>query len=230
MKKVFLLVIIIILCFQNNYAQSLTGHSGFLNVPTSELLKDGEISFGASYLDNKYLPASFTNDDGLAYYVTIGFLPFAEFSIRFTKRMAPQDALGDRMFSFRIRVVQENEIMPSILIGFHDPFHSTENRTNRFTATYLAITKNIALGKIVSNLKLSSGYGAELINSGTHQFIGFFGGFSLELFHFIELISEYDTQILNTGIKINLFNHLTITAAYMDLNYFCGALNYHFIL
>lgn len=218
------------LCYQYNYTQSLTGITGLLSVPTADLLKDREISFGASYLNKKYLPASFSNDDGLAYYVTVGFLPFVELSIRFTKRLAPQDALGDRMFSFRIRLIDEKEFTPSILIGVHDPFHSTEERTNRFTATYLVITKNIVLGRILSNLKLSSGYGTDLINSRSYQFIGFFGGLSLEVFHFLELISEYDTQIFNTGVKLNLFNHLTITAAYMDLNYFSGAINYHFVL
>ena len=145
MGKYFLSVLIILLSYQYNYCQSLTGLTGLLNVPTAELLKDGEISLGVSYLNKKYLSASFKNDDGLAYYVTLGFLPFTELSIRFTKRMAPADALGDRMFSFRIRVIQEKEVIPSILIGIHDPIHSTENRTNRFTAAYLVITKNILI-------------------------------------------------------------------------------------
>jgi len=228
--KYFLSVLIILLSYQYNYCQSLTGLTGLLNVPTAELLKDGEISLGVSYLNKKYLSASFKNDDGLAYYVTLGFLPFTELSIRFTKRMAPADALGDRMFSFRIRVIQEKEVIPSILIGIHDPIHSTENRTNRFTAAYLVITKNILLGEIVNNLKLNVGYGTDPINSRSYQFKGLFGGLSLEVFHFLELISEYDSQIFNTGFKLSLFNHITITGACMDLSYFCGAVNYHFIL
>jgi len=201
-----LLIIFFSLIVINLRAQSLTGITGMLNVPTAELLEDGEISFGASYLNKKYLPATFTNDDGLAYYVTVGFLPFAELSIRFTKRMAPIDALGDKMFSFRIRLVQEKEVIPSILIGIHDPFHSTEKITNKFSALYLATTKNIPLGKLFNNFKISFGYGTEMINASSHQFKGFFGGISFEFIHLLELIGEYDSQIFNTGVKLNLFN------------------------
>lgn len=219
MKKVLLLIIIVLP--EISYSQSLIGLEGFLNTPNAEINQDGTVSFGFAFFKREVLPFTFTHN-GIAYYASLVLLPFIQTSFRFTKNLVPGDALGDRMLMGKIRLKEEEEIFPSIAIGVHDLFHSNENETNRFAASYLVITKNFAILPKYFSIMSNFGYGTDWISASSSQYVGIFGGFSFTFLNSIELMGEYDAERFNAGLRITLFKHIKLLGGFMDLKHFSG--------
>lgn len=229
-KKIFLLFLYTTFYSLEINSQSLTGMEGLLLVPSAEIMTDGKISFGVSFFKREILPSSFVND-GLAYYASVGFLPFMETSIRFTKTLNYIDALGDRMFNFKFRFIEEQLYLPAVAIGLHDLAHSTENKTNRFAASYIVLTKNIRINVSWFNLKLVAGYGTDWISSSSSQFIGIFGGISIGIMNDqFNVLVEYDADRYNAGLGLNLFNHIKLIGGLMDMKHFSGGASFSFQL
>ena len=184
---------------------------------------DGKASFGVFYLSQKFLQGKNYDSNAIEYFGALGFLPFLEVSVHFTKNLAPHDALGDRTFNFKIKAIEEKELFPAVAIGVHDPIHSTENITNRFNSLYIVTTKNISINNIlVNNIAITNGYGSNIIRAAGYQYIGYFGGVSLKAFNIFDLIAEYDAERFNGGIRIRLFDHVNILAGWGGFSYFMG--------
>lgn len=208
-------------------AQNLSGTEGLLIVPSAEIIKDGSLSVGASYFEKEYLPRSFQYN-ALAYYVSVGFLPFMETGIRFTKNLGPRDALGDRMFNLKIKLLNESDYIPSVSFGLQDFLYSKVEKTNRFNASYFVLTKNFDWFSDLVTLKLNLGYGFRLFSALSYQFIGLFGGISFDLFDTVELVAEHEAEFTNAGFKLHLFGHLRLMAAFIDLKHISAGFNYSF--
>jgi hypothetical protein len=197
-------------------------------------MKYGEVTVGESFYHQNYLKL-YGNDkyNGLGTYVSLGLLPFVEISIRLTKKIdypKPQ-ALGDRMPSIRIKLINENNIIPSFLIGAHDFFRTTDHLTSYNTSTYFAMTKNLSLSGDDLSLKLDLGYGGfKLLKSSGYQFDGLFYGASLKMYKNIELIVENDALRFNSGVRVNLFDCISCTAGLMAFKNFSGTISYSFLL
>lgn len=219
MKK--LLILILFIPLLHLQSQSLNGTEGMLYTPTAETAGDGVVRIGASFLNKEILPSSFRYD-GLAYYISIGFLPFIESGIRFSKNLGPLDALGDRMLILKIKFIAENKYLPAIAFGMQDFFYTKEEESNRFNSTYLVITKNFHPITGILSAKLNLGYGFRLISAKSYQYMGLFGGISLSFFSFIELMGEYDAERFNAGLRLTLFKHIKLLGGFMDMKHLSG--------
>lgn len=222
-------IIFLLVCSVSN-AQSLSSLTGYYNIPIANILEDREITIGAYYIPYRFSSEKEFDRDAIAYYASCGFLPFMEMSLRFTKRLGPKYALGDRMFSFKIRFMEEGVYFPSLAIGAQDFFHSTDAVTNRYNSLYLVITKNISVGSIINNLSLTAGYGSDIIKANGYEYLGLFGGLSLTILEHLEFLFENDARFYNLGVRIELFEHIFLLGGYRGLKYFSGGGGIYFQL
>lgn len=227
MKRIAIYLFLIVNLLE---AQSLSSLTGYYNIPTAETAKDGEINIGTYYIPYRYSEEKGFDREAIAYFGSFGFLPFIEMSLRFTKRLGPEYALGDRMFSFKLRFINESKYFPAIAIGAQDFFHSTESRTNRYNSLYVAVTKNIIFGKILNSISATAGYGSDIIKANGYEYIGFWGGISFRLINHIELMFENDARFYNCGMRVKLFNHFYLLGGYRELKYFSGGGGVYFTL
>lgn len=225
-----LLSFFILFCFIFNRpdlrAQSLTGLSGYITIPSTEILSSGEIRVGAAFLPKENLNLYAENYDGLSVYINFGFLPFLELGIKATRLINfPKDqALGDRMPSVRLKLLNESNIVPAIVIGMHDFLKTSESQTIYNAASYLVLSKTI-LNNHSLNIALVSGYDFNLIKTKAHQFNGFFGGSKITFFENYSLLVEYDSRVWNGGVRLNLFGHFSATLALIKMKYPSGNIN-----
>ncbi|MEW6557947.1 MAG: YjbH domain-containing protein [Elusimicrobiota bacterium] len=235
MKVIKRYFLIFFFTFSFLHSQNLEGLSGLFYIPTADIGKDSEVTVGASFVDKKLISFSGYNEDAITPYITVNFLPFIEFSVRITHLLdsiITTQGIGDRTVSIRIRLVEENEYVPSILVGLHDIigiYGGAEAVRNN--ALYLALSKHLTISsKIINKVSLHTGYGTDIINAQNHKFIGLFGGISCSFLSFIELIGEYDTIRFNSGVRIALFNKIKLLAGFIDMKKFSGSLSYSFQL
>lgn len=224
------LLCLFLVCTLNN-AQSLSGLSGLLNIPTADIQKDGSLIIGANFLERNHLKYGGGTMDVIAPFVTIGFLPFLEVSIRITRQLNYQGEshVMDRMFSGKLKFIDEGNYTPTVTLGLHNPY-STDSRAKHFTSTYLVLSKNIETISFINKFHISVGYGTDLIKAADYQYVGLFGGISLTLFDSIDMIGEYDAERFNAGLRLTLFNHIKLLGGFMDLKHFSGGVAVNFIL
>lgn len=231
MIKYILLLISIILCSLHcsSYGQSTLGIPGLLSVPTAETLEDGSIAFGVSYTNKKYVNDLNNKFDAAYYFVSVGFLPFLEVSLGITRYMSLPygQALGDRVPSVRVKLINENETLPSIVIGAHDFMETKDHGTNKLSnALYIVSSKHVKLKSSSYEAGIHLGYGADWIKAFDHHFVGLFGGVSLKYKNLLRGIIEYDTEKVNCGAEITLFNHFKLLGGLMNFNTFSGGICY----
>jgi len=161
MKWVLVFSITLILLFQpeNGIAQSLTGPTGLVTIPTAEMPKDGEISFGLNYYHKKYFVYG-DNYHAIAGIITLGYLPFLEISPRLSRPLnfPGEQGLGDRVVCIRLRLFKENAFFPSFVLGIHNPVGNSH-----FNASYLVSSKSLRLSNYKIGLHL--GYGVDWLES-----------------------------------------------------------------
>ncbi len=219
---------------QNGSAQSLTGTSGLITIPTAEILKDGEVSFGANFINKEYFAYGFNNYHGLSNFATIGYLPFLEISFRLTRRLdypEPQ-AIGDRMISVRLRPLKESRFFPALVLGAHDFARVTGTAipTNNFNALYLSASKGFGLRHVIHRVDFHLGYGTDRIEALDHQFVGPFGGISISPRPFLRFMLEHDAEKLNCGLRISILDHIDFLAALIDFKVISGGTSFRFRL
>jgi len=203
------------------YSQSIVGTDGLLYVPTADFMNDKEIWFGTSVINKKYLDYNNHQYNIIAPYITLAFLPFLEVSARINRMLSYphyDSHSWDRMPSFRIKLLKEQENLPGIIFGMHDFLRSTDAPTNYFNATYLVATKHYEFQSFIRVIGLHIGYSAPIIKSNSYQLNGLFCGVNISPVDFMQLITEYDTYKVNCGIKILLLKHLQLTAALENFN------------
>ncbi len=208
--------------------------TGLYTIPTAEIPKDGEVTFGAFFLKKEYLDPNITDihSNPLVYFGSIAFLPFLETSIRFTKPMEPHGgayAIGDRMFAFKILPFREGEFTPSLAIGAQDFVHSRAAITNLFNSTYIVATKTLQVADDI-RVKTTAGYGFKILEARAYQFIGFFGGVSIQFFRPLEVICEYDALNVNGALRLDLLDHFRLLGGIVKGKYFSGGASVYFEL
>ena len=217
--------------------QSLTGSTGYFNIPSAELYPDATIYAGANYFDKADMPFGKYKYPGVGAFVTMTFLPFMEGTIRYTRLVGPEvdhsSTVGDRMATARFRFLRERKYRPAMLIGFQNFFTTlSSGNASHFNSTYLVMTKNIRPEKVFREIGLTAGYGVELFKSADYQFIGFFGGMKLVFrkLEFLELMVEYDADKWNTGARLTLFKHFALLGGMLGMKHFSGGASYRFQL
>ena len=234
MNRIVIIFLIVISFAGTCSSQSMNSLTGLYTIPTAEIPKDREVTLGAFFLKREYIDPAITDfrSNGLAYFGSVAFLPFLETSIRFTHPMEPHGglyAIGDRMLAVKLQPLPESEHTPSLAIGTQDFIHSRGAVTNLFHSAYVVATKNMEWSSNVRVLG-SAGYGFKLIKARAYQFIGFFGGVSVELYRTVEVIGEYDALNLNGAVRVDVFNHIRLLGGVVKGKYFSGGASCYFVL
>ena len=235
LKLIYFTILILNLLISRVNSQSLSGMSGMLTIPTGNIINDGEVYLGVNYLPEVELTRYNFNHSSLTPFISIGFLPFLEISVRSTYPVDgfEYSATGDRMPSLRIKIFSETNVLPSTSIGLHDfvnVFGGTE--AQHFNSLYIVASKRlISTNGIV--LTSTVGYGSDIIKANGHQFVGLFGGLEATIsfaksYFDISLISEYDGKKFNAGSRIKLLNHVNILFGLFDLKYASGGISFSF--
>ncbi len=225
-------------------AQSLNGTTGLISVPTANLAKDGEVLLGLSIGNRKYNVQK-PKFHEYSYFITIGYLPFLEVSLRlhrnyqfvWTDEMAgmtgmTSQGIGDRMASIRLRLSKEGKYVPSIVLGAHD-FFSAFGQSNEvvfYNALYAVVSKKLRHPGFPIGFGLHTGYGTDWMNARHHELVGWFGGISMEAGSWMTLMAEYDTEKFNGGVAFHFFEHVQVLLALKNFDTFAGSLGCSFRL
>lgn len=207
-------------------AQSLAGMTGLVTIPTAHLQRDGTVAVGMNLVDRRhhgYDNPGFEQHSGLVQYVSIGFLPFVEVDLRLTRVVGvPRLALGDRMVSVRLRVVDEGPRTPAVAVGAHDVVG-----THRFHTLYAVASRSVAGVLGVGDVSAHVGVGGDPLRLGLRSQgpRGAFGGVSVSPAPPVALMAEYDGSQVNAGVRLRI-GRFALLAAAQDLEGFSGGLSY----
>jgi hypothetical protein len=213
----------------STFAQALPGTSGLISIPTATIASDGDMAVGMNLIApdyHGYVADGFEGDAGIVQFATVGFLPFVEVGLRLTRldSETPQ-ALGDRMVSFRVRLVKESGYRPAVAVGVHDIVG-----TRIFHATYAVASKTV--GTAAGPVGVHLGYGGEVLplRAAGRQFDGLFGGVTLAPRRWVTLMAEYDGERPNTGVRLGPVHGVALLAALQIFDGFSGGVSYTFAL
>jgi Exopolysaccharide biosynthesis protein YbjH len=227
--KIGLIVIILVQLIEAKlFCQSLNSLSGDYNIPTAMTVGDGNLIVGSFFLDKRYVADLGIKNNSIAYFATLGFLPFMEISARFTKQMAPMDALGDRMISVKFQIMKNVDYQPAVAVGVHDFLKTGTVETNRFNALYIVGTEGLRMHSIIEDAELSAGFGVGWLKAQQHQYVGLFGGIRAGLTDYFDLMSEYDGKSWNGAVRLKLLSRIYLLAGLMNFNYFCGGASFSY--
>jgi len=217
-------------------SQSVSGVPGYVRIPSAVFCDDGSLVTGVSFLPKQHLPYSKYRSDALAVFASLTFLEFIEVDLRVTRQLdVPSGAhhVVDRVPTVRFRILKEKKYLPAVAAGFHDILSSYESGEARhFGASYLVMTKNFRLAQGWLIVGATAGWGAHTFIWKNDEFKGFFGGVSLgsEKIRWLNLLADHDGKCFSAGLRVSLFDRLTLTAATMNFDSFTGTLGYRFRL
>jgi len=213
----------VVLGSTDSVAQSVTGTTSLITIPTGEMPDDGTLSFGGGFVNKKYSDYLDGRVHFTPYFIAVSYLPFLEVSFRFSRpwRLDDRERLGDRMVSARLQLLRENKKRPALVFGVHDFLSGVGASHNLyFNALYLVASKHIQLAPFAAGFHL--GYGTDWMKARHHQFVGPFGGVSVSPFRFLDVMLEYDGETVNVGQRVTLFKSLEVLVALENLDTFTG--------
>jgi hypothetical protein len=194
------------------HAQSLTGTTGLVTIPTAVMPPDGTLTLSLNVLDRGYHNQPFPDRRALVQSASLVFLPFVEVGLRLTRALGePRQALGDRMVSVRVRLLDERAHRPAVVAGGHDLVG-----TRRYHVLYLVASKQVESGTPLGGVGVHLGYGGDwlsLARGERKQFDGVFGGFAAAPRPWLSLLAEYDAERVNAGIRLVLLRHIALLVA-----------------
>ena len=207
-------------------AQSLAGTTGLVSIPTAEMPEDANLAVGVNLIDRRYHGYSnegFDRHPALVEFASVGFLPFVEVGLRLTRVTGvPRQALGDRMLSVRLRLLDEATRRPAVVVGAHDLAG-----TRRFHTIYAVGSKTVGTVPRIGPVGLHLGYGGDplslrRVGSGLD---GVFGGVSVAPAQWASLMAEYDTEHVNAGARLKFWRFALLAAA-QNLDGFSAGISY----
>lgn len=234
-RNIFIICFILLILPSTANSQSLSGINGLVSIPTAYVNPDKNITLGIAYLTNKYLPNYFGADDIAAASILITYLPRIELGLRVTHQVngPSTQGIGDRSPNAKILIFSESESFPAIAVGGTDLFwaFSTSNAVH-FNSLFAVASKTF-LFELYPNLVTSVhlGYGSDITKAADYQFVGVFGGISLDfntsqfLNSRISLMAEYDAERFNGGVRLTLFDHVNILVGLMGMDSFSGGMS-----
>ncbi|HLS18331.1 MAG TPA: YjbH domain-containing protein, partial [Paracoccaceae bacterium] len=125
--------------------RNLFGMTGLIDMPTAEMQPDGEVALGAGYFGTT-----------LRTTLSAQFLPWLEVAFRYTKVTdwgSAGDEIFGRSFDAKLRLVEEGETWPAIVIGLQDFIG-----TGIYSGEYLAATKGFKAGEL-GEFRVTGGLG-----------------------------------------------------------------------
>lgn len=196
------------------YAQ-LTGTTSLATIPVATMPDDGTITVGGGFHPSSMNRYGEGDHAIVPYYATITFLPFLELSFRFSRLLSDEpEALGDRMVSARLQLLDQRGPFPALLLGAHDMLFDENRENTHYNAIYAVASRSTRLPGTDWPLGLHLGYGSDALEAAHHEFTGLFGGFALSPISPVDLIVEYDGSRLTPALRARFFQHIqTIVAA-----------------
>ncbi len=207
-------------------AQSLTGTTGLVSIPTAAVPRDGALAVGMNLLGAPYPeqgPAAAADQATLVQFASLGFPPFLEVGLRLSRKVdAPRQALGDRMVSVRLRVLEERARRPALVVGAHDLVG-----TRIYHAEYAAASKRIERVPLAGTVGVHLGYGGDLLRlrARGRQFTGWFGGVSASPRPWLELLGEHDAEHVNAGVRLRVWR-IAVLGAAQEMQHLSGGISY----
>jgi len=203
---------------------SLGGTTGLLNTPTANVASDGHLFFGYHAIDKRWSYEGRTVLDNRIWYLTVGFLPNLEVSIRATVlpgesllEDVPIDAV-DRMGSFRYRFLKE-KVWPSLAVGIDDI-----KGTRRLHSFYFVGTKSVKPFMVPVVAEFSLGYGLRTFDAARYLLDKEFGGIELKVGSWASGILEYDSEKWNAGLRLRAFSRLSAQVGVLHMEVLSGGL------
>lgn len=210
-------------------AQTLTGTSGLVTIPTATIAADGEMTVGVNRIAREHYEftgGTFDDRPLTVQFASVGFLPFVEVGLRLTRVVdVPRQALGDRMVSVRVRVLKEGTRLPAVAVGAHDLIG-----TRIYHATYAVASKTVQTPAGPAGLHLGYGHDVLGLQAKGRQFDGLFGGMSLAPRQWVRLLAEYDGERPNAGVRLGPVHGVALLAALRELDGVSGGVSYTFAL
>ena len=241
MKKLILIVLLLIGGVVS--AQSVTGTSGLIHIPSARMLEDGQLVIGAAFIPKPYFTRTYGPgrenirlNPGLNTYVTYALFPFMEVMFRYTHELNVPVTMEtkyfpDRMFGFRARLLKEKKYLPALVLGLQDAsaiIGETCLTCSNYSATYFVGSKNIKTG--FGNFDLSIGYAFDFKELKAKDYKGVFGGvsFTSSFYDDLSILFEHNSKGINMGLKLNLISKFNLMFGFWNLDKPTFAFNYLF--
>lgn len=244
MKNIFWLVLTV-LGVQSSMGQSLSGTRGLVRIPTADMYPDKTFSIGATYTPNGYfrrtygaLQGQIVDSPGSNTFITLNILPYLEVMFRYTheldNRVNPNTGyFPDRMFTARLRLLEEKDYWPNITVGVQDlsaAFDLTCKGCSNFSAFYFVATKHFEARDF--RLGVTLGNASDFMDLQARDYRGTFWGGSLshKSLENIELVLDYDTRMMNAAVRGYFWDKLHLMVGLLDLNKVTGVIAYRYTL
>jgi hypothetical protein len=204
----------------SRWPSSLTtdGTSGLIRIPTADVIPDGALLMGASYMDRAHSRLR-TASNAIPLMVGIGLLPNLELVGKLTI-LDDVDAYDwgfnmDRSFNAHYRLLRQRGLLPALAVGAQDVMFAT-------TASYLGEAQYVVGTWEVGRLRLHCGVGTDRLD-------GVFGGLDYDLLgnHRLHLMADYDTEFVNAGLRAFFGNTLSVDIDVLGMTGLSGALIFH---
>ena len=218
-------------------AQSVTGTSGLIHIPSARMLEDGQLVLGAAYIPKPYFFRYGKNiNPGLNTYITYGILPFVEVMFRYTHELnmpvsASNQYFPDRMLGFRARLLKEKIYLPAIVLGLQDAsalLGDTCLGCSNYSATYFVGSKSLKTG--LGDFDFSIGYAFDFLELKSKDYMGVFGGisFSPNIYKNASILIEHNSKGFNTGISTVVLSRFNLMLGLWNLDKPTFSFNYLF--
>jgi hypothetical protein len=239
-SKAYLFLFLFILGKYNIlYSQNYYGLSGLLRVPVAELPLDGTLSFGSNIIDENINSFGHFKTKGYLTFVSLTYLPFLEINLSITRLFNPyirkeygeNQAIGDRSLNLKVKITNEDKFIFNSSAGLYNVIAAFggEKAIHNHSG-FFVIDKNIVLNDFV-RIKVLLGYGFNIFKNASSTILhGPFYGTNLKLFNVVSLMTEYDGKHSNSGLRIKLFDHLSILGGLLQHKHFSGGVSVSFQL
>lgn len=229
MKKFFLILLFLVSYLPSN-AQSMVGTVGLLKAPNARLLEKRHFTIGTAYVPPGYFRRTsgykrgyISGNAGLNYFVNLNLLPFLDVMFRYSAEMNVDVVyyrryFPDKMFAFKLRVLEEKGWRPAIVIGANDFTSAIDLTSNSYYSTaYLVASKK--LDYLQNHLDVSLGVAPQNKFIPAKDFKGVFLGleYKNDLVKNGSLLIDYEMNHFNVGARAQFFKRFNATIGIYDL-------------
>lgn len=154
----------------------LYGQTGIVTTPNAGLQQDGKLTVGWQAIPAAQAHLEFSRKNNVGekvYFARLGFLPWAEASIRLVHPNNAKNGsygIGDRSIFLKFRALKERKYWPALAIGVYDPIG-----TKLLPASYMVASKSFSISERWM-VQATSGYGFEFFKDVEYLVSGFWAG------------------------------------------------------
>ncbi|MDZ7263773.1 MAG: YjbH domain-containing protein [candidate division KSB1 bacterium] len=220
---------------------SLAGTSGLINIPTAEVISDQQVTIGIGYVNRYAAYLERGRCDNFPFYIVLGYLPRLEFSagVNFVPGEKSYDGTNtykDGVVSLQFLLFKERKFLPALALGARDIYSFILLNTS-----FVVASKTI-IAKPTINWRLHVGYGSDIIDQHLgvpkkdrhfpvgHTIVGPFGGLEIDWKRTVTYLLEYDTRMINTGIRFRWLRYWQLDILLLNMEYWSGNLSWSFEL